>query len=423
MARHKKVRRLTPPKIQRGVMMLEVLAALMIVMLASVYAADRYQAYLEEQSWQVAAAQATAFNNAAKSYIADNTDTILNGTLPFKVTPSLLSQNGYLDKRFSVSSYGQSYVTSIVKNSKLTSKLQALTCSTGGERISYKGLRSVAAQIQGMGGYVDDFGTATGAYGGWTSNPTDFGISCENGHLAIALSSEVLGTAMQESDRLYRYKVNAKPDLNRMHTAIDMNGNDVNSAGVVNAKDGAFSDTVKSGTGTFSGDITASNGSFGQKITAGSDITSSGGWLVTQGNNGWLNNSWGGGFYMSDSDWIRAVNNKGLYTAGQIKGGTVRSDGRLSTGEYLQLDAVATAGAACSPNGLIGRDASGAVMSCQNGVWTLGGSLRQQECTQMGNYTGRDFTEHRCPVGWYAAGLKFNGHQHNESAYIITCCH
>lgn len=423
MARNRNVRQLTPPKIQRGVMMLEVLAALMIVMLASVYAADRYQAYLEEQSWQVAAAQATAFNNAAKSYIADNTDAILNGALPFKVTPSLLSQNGYLDKGFSVSPYGQSYVTSIVKNSKLASKLQALTCSTGGERISYKGLRSVAAQIQGMGGYIDDSGTATGAYGGWTSNPTDFGISCENGHLAIALSSEVLGTAMQESDRLYRYKVNAKPDLNRMHTAIDMNGNDVNSAGVVNAKDGAFSNTVKSGTGTFSGDITASNGSFGQKITAGSDITSSGGWLVTQGNNGWLNNSWGGGFYMSDSDWIRAVNNKGLYTAGPIKGGTVRSDGRLSTGEYLQLDAVATAGAACSLNGLISRDASGAVMSCQNRVWTLGGSLQQRECKQIGNFSGRDFTNYVCPVGWYSAGLQFVGHQHNESAYVITCCH
>lgn len=329
--------------------MLEVLAALMIVMLASVYAADRYHAYLEEQSWQVAAAQATAFNNAAKSYIADNTDTILNGSLPFKVTPSLLSQNGYLDKGFSLSSYGQSYVTSIVKNSKLTSKLQALTCSTGGERISFKGLRSVAAQIQGMGGYVDDSGTATGAYGGWTSNPADFGISCENGHLAIALSSEVLGTAMQESDRLYRYEVNAKPDLNRMHTAIDMNANDINNGGTLNAKKGVLSDT----------------------LIAASDIKSTGGWLVTSNSKGWMNDTHGGGFYMSDDDWIRSVNNKGIYTAGQISGGTIRADGRLSTGEYLQIDGVAIANTSCSPNGLLGRDSSGAILSCQSGVWKL----------------------------------------------------
>lgn len=347
MARNRNVRELTPPKIQRGVMMLEVLAALMIVMLASVYAADRYQAYLEEQSWQVAAAQATAFNNAAKSYIADNTDTILNGTLPFKVTPSLLSQNGYLDKGFSVSPYGQSYVTSIVKNSKLTSKLQALTCSTGGERISYKGLRSVAAQIQGMGGYIDDSGTATGAYGGWTSNPTDFGISCENGHLAIALSSEVLGTAMQESDRLYRYKVNARPDLNQMHTDIDMNSNNLNNVKAVNAETGNYSDTVM----------------------AQSDIKSQNGWLITRSGKGWLNEEHAGGLYMDDNDWIKSVNGKGIYTSGQLKGGTVRSDGRASVGEYLQLDGNANAGEGCSPNGLQGRTSEGRILSCVNGIW------------------------------------------------------
>lgn len=40
---------------------------------------------------------------------------------------------------------------------------------------------------------------------------------------------------------------------------------------------------------------------------------------------------------MSDGSWVRSVNNKGIYTGGQVKGGTVRADGRLYTGEYLQL--------------------------------------------------------------------------------------
>ncbi|CAK8741743.1 hypothetical protein SODG_005061 [Sodalis praecaptivus] len=40
---------------------------------------------------------------------------------------------------------------------------------------------------------------------------------------------------------------------------------------------------------------------------------------------------------MDDNDWIRSVNNKGIYTGGQLKGGTVRADGRLSTDEFLHL--------------------------------------------------------------------------------------
>ncbi|MCU2790359.1 shufflon system plasmid conjugative transfer pilus tip adhesin PilV, partial [Enterobacter hormaechei subsp. hoffmannii] len=53
---------------------------------------------------------------------------------------------------------------------------------------------------------------------------------------------------------------------------------------------------------------------------------------------------------------------------------------RLSTGEVLQLDGVNTAGAVCSPNGLVSRDATGAILSCQSGVWVSGGNY-------SGNYS------------------------------------
>ncbi|WP_252517908.1 shufflon system plasmid conjugative transfer pilus tip adhesin PilV, partial [Escherichia coli] len=39
------------------------------------------------------------------------------------------------------------------------------------------------------------------------------------------------------------------------------------------------------------------------------------------------------------------------------------------TGEYLQLDKTATAGTSCSPDGLVGRDSKGAILSCQSGSW------------------------------------------------------
>ncbi|WP_420066252.1 shufflon system plasmid conjugative transfer pilus tip adhesin PilV, partial [Pseudomonas aeruginosa] len=40
--------------------------------------------------------------------------------------------------------------------------------------------------------------------------------------------------------------------------------------------------------------------------------------------------------------------------------------------EYLQLNGVATEGAGCSPNGLVGRNAAGLTLSCQSGVWRGG---------------------------------------------------
>ncbi len=58
------------------------------------------------------------------------------------------------------------------------------------------------------------------------------------------------------------------------------------------------------------------------------------------------------------------------YTSGQIKGGTVRADGRLSTGDFLHLDKVVVEGSSCPSNGLVSRDAKGALLSCQTGRWT-----------------------------------------------------
>ncbi|HDO7545073.1 TPA: shufflon system plasmid conjugative transfer pilus tip adhesin PilV, partial [Escherichia coli] len=143
-------------------------------------------------------------------------------------------------------------------------------------------------------------------------------------------------------------------DLNRMHTAIDMNSNNLNNVGTLNGNAAALSGDISARNGTFSGAIS------GNTATTNGDITSNNGWLVTKNSKGWMNSTYGGGWYMSDSSWLRSVNNKGIYTGGQVKGGTVRADGRLYTGEYLQLEKTATAGASCSPNGLVGRDSTGA---------------------------------------------------------------
>ncbi|WP_413172891.1 shufflon system plasmid conjugative transfer pilus tip adhesin PilV, partial [Escherichia coli] len=192
---------------------------------------------------------------------------------------------------------------------------------------------------------------------------------------------------LQESDRLYRYSITNRPDLNRMHTAIDMNSNNLNNVGTLNGNAAALSGDISARNGTFSGAIS------GNTATTNGDITSNNGWLVTKNSKGWMNSTYGGGWYMSDSSWLRSVNNKGIYTGGQVKGGTVRADGRLYTGEYLQLEKTATAGTSCSPNGLVGRDSTGAILSCQSGVWRTSGSSNGSYSnlgSHRGSFTGRN---------------------------------
>ncbi|MFU8249512.1 MULTISPECIES: shufflon system plasmid conjugative transfer pilus tip adhesin PilV, partial [Enterobacteriaceae] len=66
----------------------------------------------------------------------------------------------------------------------------------------------------------------------------------------------------------------------------------------------------------------------------------------------------------------------------------------------MQLGQVNVAGIACYPNGLISRDASGGVLSCQSGVW-ISGSIYNGSYSSLGafvstytsvNDTGRPMT-------------------------------
>ncbi|EAV3978329.1 shufflon system plasmid conjugative transfer pilus tip adhesin PilV [Salmonella enterica] len=369
-------------KTDKGVSLLEVLLVIgiMVMVIPKVY--ENIENHLNNVRWQNAAEHANTYNTAVRNYVADNASTLLAGSLPKTITPATLIQKGYLKSGFSESNFGQSYITGIAKNSK-TSRLEALTCSNGGQSLSEAGMRSVASMIEGLGGYINSSKQAIGAGGGWSDTPSNYGLNCATGHIAMAL----VGADLQESDRLYRYSITNRPDLNRMHTAIDMNSNNLNNVGTLNGNAAALSGDISARNGTFSGAIS------GNTATTNGDITSNNGWLVTKNSKGWMNSTYGGGWYMSDSSWLRSVNNKGIYTGGQVKGGTVRADGRLYTGEYLQLEGTATAGASCSPNGLVGRDSTGAILSCQSGVWRTSGSSNGSYSnlgSHRGSFTGRN---------------------------------
>ncbi|HFO9172048.1 TPA: shufflon system plasmid conjugative transfer pilus tip adhesin PilV, partial [Escherichia coli] len=300
-------------------------------------------------------------------------------------TVNELIQQGYLNNGFSRSPFGHSYITGIRKNN-LSGRLEALTCTTGGQDIKEDGLRRIAGQINGLGGFMLQNNSVTGAFGGWTDLGSNYQITCNKGHIAMRMA----GKDLEESDRLYRYSVPGRPDLNRMHTGIDMNNNSITNINEASGKNARFS-----------GDVTS---------------------------NRWLHPN-GGGFTMTDSQWIRAVNNKGITTEGEIKGGTVRgqtvtggtvrSDGRLTAGEYLQLNGIANAGTHCSPDGLVGRDNSGAILQCQSGLWLGGNKVNYSACKWyeatsahfIGGRSGGSiyYKPIQCPAGYVMTGTRMYG--------------
>lgn len=397
--------------VHRGNMLLQLGIVMAIVLFVAPSAMDRYAGMQQEKIWTGTASHLSFVAQAGKRYVRDNRDTLVTQVAggPVVITGATLRTQGYLPAGFSLTNdSGQSYQLAVAKDPGQAGQLVAFVLTTGGSEIPFKGLRQIATDTDGMGGYVWPANTAVGADGGWQAKLSDYGLSGQQGRLAAFLSADALGTDADESDRLYRYQVNGRPDLNRMHTAIDMNGNDINAAGKVNGVTGSFSGNVSSGNNitaqgsvSANGDVSAGNNvNASNGMTANNDIRSNSGWIITRGGKGWLNETYGGGLYMSDDQWVRSVNNKSIYTGGQLQGGTVRSNGRLSTGDQLQLDGVSSEGAGCGPNGNISRDWSGKTLSCVNGVWTSSGKLRDFQAVSGPDACGRySFSRVYCPAG------------------------
>ncbi|EFC0648294.1 shufflon system plasmid conjugative transfer pilus tip adhesin PilV [Escherichia coli] len=108
--------------------------------------------------------------------------------------------------------------------------------------------------------------------------------------------------------------------------------------------------------------------------------------------------------YMNNAGNIYASGN---LTAGTIKSnGTIESTGRIKAGEYIHLNGQATLNAKCTPNGLVGRDSAGRVLSCANGIWKNNNSTLRNMTWML---TGGENYGNACQIYLNNSGLASQG--------------
>lgn len=340
-----------------GAQLLSMVIVMGLVAMLAPKGYEQFTNYMARKTYDVTSDQFNFVQSSALQYVKDNYATLAGQVAvnkPVYISQDVLKQKGYLPSSFGANANAQVYQLAVVANPAFNGQLQAFLLTSGGNAYDYGALRHISSGIKGLGGYVWDNNLASGAEGGWKIKLSDYNITNKKGTLVSFIPSDMIGTGTQDGDRLYRYAVNNRPELNRMHTNIDVNSNDLNNIKTANGQNANFSETVKGKNGQFEDAVTA------KTATTQGDIKSNDGWIVTQNSKGWMNTTHGGGWYMSDDKTVRSLNNKDVYTSGQMKAGTIG------------LERINVAGTPCPTNGDLSRDAAGATLSCQDGVWKYG---------------------------------------------------
>lgn len=406
---------MTSKQQQRGFMSLDMAIGLMVFSVVVTLAIVWQIRQMEAQDYRIAADQQRTISEAQAKYLKDNFNTVLanaTATVPVQITVPMLINTNYLPAGFSSTNvFGQTILGLARKPNP--NQLEAIVVTTGGQAIPEMGIRAIAENLGGPGGFISttNQNIVQGVRGGWQVALSNYAIAPGPGHTASAL---FLMDGALANDYLYRNAVPNHPEFNTMNTDIGMGNHNINNAGSITA----------SGNVTTGGDVTARNVTATANVNAAtSNVTGetyTGGWFRTRGDTGWYSEKWGGGIYQSDADWVRIYGDKGLATGGSISGGQVNSSGaitatgRLSTNEFLSIGGTATAGNNCGDTKLIAKSSTGngTTLSCQDGIWKVvggadrwGGSFWTASwaaggCAGSNPYTGAC----SCPAGYKVNG-------------------
>lgn len=392
-----------------------------MALIGIVFVGVAYGYYADDNSYSVAAQHAQRVSEAADKYVSDNFDTIVaqsSATKAFVFDISTLKSAGYLPSSFNdTNSFSQNYRGMVLQPA--VQKLQTLIVTTGGVNLSTGKANKIGIRIGANGGYVES-GNAIGSQGSWSEPLAKYSFDPGDGHIAIA---QFFKDGVSGNDFLYRKAVSGHPELNTMSTNLSLGGNDINTArnitatGNVSSANATISNNLTAANANVTNNLTTANASI-NNLNAGTTRTNgetyTGGWFRTTGDTGWYSEKWGGGFNMTDSTYIRAYNGKSIYTSGQMRAGSLRSDGDVSVAGIIKLDQVNSAGASCPVNGALSRASNGATLSCQSGVWRAGAGKPKLSTFSLTHY-GSSFNYSNIGVHDFCTSQYGNENDRNDS--------
>lgn len=371
------MRKLHKNRLQTGLTLLEVIVSLGLlssVFLGAVSLIDNYSSNMKNNA---VGQHTSTFGQAMKAYVKDNYAAVVaiaTPTTPALIRVSTLVGSGKLQNGFNTSNgYGQTVCGLVLE--PIPGQLTALVVNEGGTAINDVDLGQIAGVIGAAGGgiYSSAATTLRGTMGGWSmpignyANANQAGLRCNGTAGAVSLTQghPVMALWFSEGDTtagvLYRDSIPGQPQLNQMNTPIIMSSEQ--TIGSACTTTGAIA-----------------------RDSVGSVISCQGSVWKKQGSSFWedpvLNNAslptcnasiaWqtrvvrtptvGSGpraFTCDGTSWkALAVDENGNLTV----------PGIITVGK-TQISDVVTEGTACASNGLVARDATGLILSCQSGVW------------------------------------------------------
>lgn len=429
---------------RRAATLLETSIVLLILTFSLGVGAVIYYNYLENQTNQIAAEEMRLVSSAFGKYLDDNYGAVLDETKAagnrFTVPFQRLKDGAYLYESFeNVNPYGQRYelITRYIPPiGNQSERLESVVYTSGGEIIPSKNAHAIAQMVGAGGGYTPEKGNTSRVNSTFDGYELDmqisYGVNPGAGKLVSAMFFDDAGAIV--SDFLYRNAVPNRPELNTMNTHINMGNNNIDNANHITTVSADVNEHLNAGTAKVSGTLSAGGDQLGSnnftvhgtsrlegrvgiggesqagqalnvhgntrvdgilRVTGNTQVDGNvySNWFVSNGRTGWRNETYGGGWYMNDTTWLRAYNNKSVYTTGEIYGGTLRSindviagrnvtaandiratnklvsGGRTEVGEFIHLQRVVTENTSCPTTGLLARNSAGLLLSCQSGRW------------------------------------------------------
>ncbi len=412
----------TLPTSQRGSTLLEFLLASAVLGTMVTAGYQWMNRSKEDKDLSIAAQHHKLVLNAANEYVRENQSSIIataTPTTPYKITVAALIAAGKLPSGYNpVNNFGQTQCVLVLEPSANT--LATLVVSEGGTAMTDFQLARAVAEVGASGGgiYSTSSTAATGSDGGWSISSTttprlsDFlsancsGTGADAGHFA---SSNFYSSSTLTTNYLHRSNNPGRYDQTQMTDPLGLAVKTENAAcDGVNEKGRLAVDSndkvlaCQNNSGWKWTAIGGGNGYWGDPVSNYASLPASGNAIgdtrITTDTGRaftWMGAVWkplavdqsgnltvpatlfvNGTQIQGDggsNTWIKQggtlhVTNAAASAYTDLAAKDLTATGRTTTHD-LQINAEATEGAACSPNGLVARASNGLVLSCQSGIY------------------------------------------------------